>query len=158
MAESRREVPRYLKDGSRAKKNWVQRQCEVCYTWVGSTKIVVDHKEPVISVDDGFQDWNVFVARLWCDKSNLQRICHECHNAKTQSERITRLVKQYGEELDTLEGIVNCDWVAYQIDPKLLLKNINKYIAKKKTKGLEDVVQRAKTLKEKFLQKRKLHV
>lgn len=143
MQASRREVPRYKADGTRHKKNWVQRQCEVCDQWVPSSKMAVDHINPVVSVDDGFNDWNEFIARLWCDKKNLQRICDDCHDKKTASERIARLTKQYTEALDTLQDTIDCDWVAYQIDEKLLLKNIKKYAAKKKTKGLESVVQRA---------------
>lgn len=157
MQASRRESPRYKKDGTRHKKNWVQRQCEVCNAWVSSSKIVADHIAPVVSVEEGFQDWNEFVARLWCDPKNLQRICHTCHDKKTQEERIARLLKQYTAELDTLEDIVKCDWTAYQIDDRLLLKNINKYTAKKKTIGLESVVQRAQILKDKIKKKREKH-
>ncbi len=104
MQESRREVPRFNKDGTRAKKNWVQRQCEVCQNWVGSTKITIDHIDPVISVDDGFQDWNEFVARLWCDKSNLQRICDDCHDKKTAKERFERM---YHNELTLLNDLTS---------------------------------------------------
>lgn len=162
MAESRREVPRYLKDGSLAKKPWVQRQCEVCLQWVGSTKITIDHIDPVIPVNghavraDGSQDWNEFIDRLWCDKSNLQRICDDCHNLKTNGERIARLLKQYNAELDVLERTVEIakgsrDIVGASTNGyKDLLKQVNKYIAKKKTKGLESVVERARTLKEKI--------
>lgn len=103
MQESRREIPRYNKDGSRAKKNWVQRQCQVCDQWVGSSHIVVDHKDPVISIDDGFEDWNEFVARLWCDKSNLQRICDPCHDKKTAKERYERMYSQELQSLDAYE-------------------------------------------------------
>ena len=107
MQESRREVPRYNKDGTRAKKNWVQRQCEVCHTWVGSTKISIDHIDPVISVDDGFQDWNEFVDRLWCNKlgkANLQRICDDCHDKKTAKERYERM---YHQELADLNDVTS---------------------------------------------------
>jgi len=139
MQESRREVPRYLKDGSRAKKDWVQRQCEVCSSWVGSTKISIDHKNPVVSVQDGFNDWNEFVDRLWCPKENLQRICDECHNTKTQAERIGRLTLQYNKELDQLEAELK----AKTIKTSDALKTLKKYLAKKKTPGLIPVVQRA---------------
>src|SRR5260370_1172130 len=84
---------------ARAKKDAVQRQCQVCNNWVGSTHMAVDHIEPVISIEDGFQDWNEFIDRVWCAKSNLQRICDPCHDKKTYAERIARLTKQYTEEL-----------------------------------------------------------
>lgn len=145
MQASRRETPRFNKDGSRHKKNWVERQCQVCNGWVSTSKMAVDHIHPVVSVEEGFQDWNEFVARLWCDPSNLQRICDPCHDKKTQEERIARLLIKYSEELDAIEtdvmkGIVPDDWK----------KLLSKYTAKKKTKGLESVVQRALTLKEKL--------
>ncbi len=146
MAESRREVPRYKKDGTRHKKNSVQRQCQVCDAWVSSSKISVDHISPVISVDDGFQDWNEFIARLWCDKKNLQRICDECHNKKTYEERISRLIKKYMQELDEIELCIKTK----DFDLKITKKQLNKYIAKNKTNGLESVVQRARELKQKI--------
>lgn len=99
----RRDVPKYNKDGSRSKKDAVQYQCQVCENWVGSNYISVDHIEPVISIEDGFQDWNTFVARLWCDKSNLQRICDDCHHTKTQEERFARTFKQEKETLADIE-------------------------------------------------------
>jgi hypothetical protein len=91
--EGRREVPKYKKDGSRAKRDSVQYHCQVCNNWVSSTKISVDHKDPVISTDEGFVDWNTFIARLDCDKVNLQRICDDCHQIKTNAERWDRKLK-----------------------------------------------------------------
>jgi 5-methylcytosine-specific restriction endonuclease McrA len=157
MQESRREEPRYNKDGSRHKKNWVKRQCQVCNNWVSTSKMAVDHINPVVSVDDGFNDWNEFIARLWCDKTNLQRICDDCHDKKTQEERVARLLKQYTEELNDLERHVNLAdgkrnlYGAGTNGYKDLIKLVNKYIAKKKTKGLEQIVERAKEIKERIL-------
>ena len=146
----RREVPKYNKDGSRAKKDAVQYRCNACGEWTKSSAVAVDHIAPVIDVKVGFVDWNQFVDRLFCDASNLQVICDTCHNAKTQAERIARLLIQYTEELDTLESTYKIDWVAYQIDSKLLLKNVKKYIAKKKSVGLSPIVERALELKNRF--------
>ena len=146
LEDSRQEFPRYKKDGARHKKNWVKRQCQVCNEWVSSGHIVVDHIDPVISVAHGKQDWNTFIDRLWCNtsgKTNLQRICDPCHDLKTQGERTTRLFKQYTEELNLIqEAIVNGS-----PELKLLKKTLSRYIAKKKTIGLESIVQRAQTLK-----------
>lgn len=91
LMSGRREIPKYNKDGARAKKNAVQYECQACNTWVSSTEIVVDHISPVIE-DTGFVDWNVFVDRLFCDKSNLQRICDPCHDKKTYEEKVRRLI------------------------------------------------------------------
>jgi hypothetical protein len=152
LEESRQEFPRYKKDGTRHKRNWVKRQCQVCNEWVPSGHIKVDHIDPVISVLEGKQDWNTFVDRLWCNtlgKANLQRICDPCHNIKTQGERIARLTKQYTEELDEIESRFS-SMLPILIKPTIKL--LNKYIAKKKTKGLELIVQRAQRLKDRLKQ------
>ena len=94
LHEARRELPKYKKDGTLAKKPSVQYQCQTCGQWKGSTYVEVDHVIPVIPVDGSFDpknpDWNMYIARLWCDKSNLQRICDECHDKKTAAEREAR--------------------------------------------------------------------
>lgn len=95
LMDGRREVPKFKKDGTPAAKPAVQYRCQVCEAagrdgWVSSTKISVDHVDPVIPVDATFTDWNTFVDRLWCPKSNLQRICDDCHNIKTAEERVAR--------------------------------------------------------------------
>ena len=144
MMKVRREVPKFNKDGSRAKKDSVQYRCNVCQTYVGSTHVAVDHITPVISVSEGFVDFNTFIERLFCDVNNLQVICDDCHNLKTNSERIARLTKQYTEELDGIEEQIKNS----SLSPKEAIKQLKKYIAKKKTVGLSSVVQRACSLKE----------
>ena len=149
VQSSRKEAPRYNKDGSRHKKNWVQRECQVCGAWVSSSKINVDHIVPVVSVDEGFIDWNTFVSRLFCNKNNLQRICSTCHDNKTHKETTSRLYKKYMEELDKLEVTISVS----NISTKELTKTLNKYIAKKKTIEFQSVVQRAQELKNKIKEK-----
>ena len=90
LQRHRRSMPRINQDGNRSKRDAVQYQCMVCNLWVSSTDIAVDHIDPVISVEDGFQDWNVFVQRLFCDASNLQTVCSTCHQEKTNRERKAR--------------------------------------------------------------------
>jgi 5-methylcytosine-specific restriction endonuclease McrA len=148
MHKVRREVPRYNKDGSRAKKDAVQYLCAVCGTWTGSMSISVDHIAPVVAVEVGFIDWNQFVARLFCGPENLQVICDTCHNQKTNAERIARLTKQYTLELDELERTLDSSSLP------LTLKTLKKYIAKSKTPGLQLIVERAKGLRDKILIKR----
>lgn len=156
MGKVRREIPKYNKDGSRAKKDAVQYRCSPCGEWVGSTRCAVDHISPVIAVEDGFVDWNNFVSRLFCGADNLQVICDTCHNQKTNAERIARLTKQYTEELDKIEVQLNIAdnhrnlyGAANAFDE--MIQNLKKYIAKKKTIGLEPIVERALRLKERAL-------
>lgn len=144
LMKNRREVPKYRKDGTRAKRDAVQYQCNLCNEWVGSTKIAVDHIEPVISVDEGFIDFNTFIERLFCDADNLQPICETCHRLKTNAERIARLVKQYSAELDSLESGIQ----AKTIPAKEAKEKLRKYISKKKTDGLKGIADRATKLRE----------
>jgi hypothetical protein len=165
LNESRQEFPRYKKDGTLAKKPWVKRQCEVCGSWVSSTKIAIDHIDPVVPPEGfpaHFDLWDritLFLKRLWCDKSNLQRICDECHDKKTYSERIDRLLKKYEDELDLIEGEIDKTMKSesFKTNSKLYIKGWNKelskYTAKKKTIGLESVVQRAQKIKDLIKQK-----
>ena len=71
MMQNRREIAKFNNDGSRSKKDAVQYLCNVCKEWVSSTRISVDHIDPVISVDDGFVDWNTFVAKVFCAHSSV---------------------------------------------------------------------------------------
>lgn len=164
LNESRQEFPRYKKDGTLAKKPWVKRQCEVCSAWVSSTKIAIDHIDPVVPPNgfpansDMWDRITIFLKRLWCDKSNLQRICDDCHDKKTYKERIERLTKQYTIELDEIEYGLRTFSGPHKVDEKTWAgivkeqkKLLSKYIAKKKTPELMPVVQRALTIKENLL-------
>ena len=139
MNKVRREVPKFNKDGSRAKKDAVQYLCSKCLEYVKSTAISVDHIVPVIGVDDGFIDWNTFVNRLFCSEENLQVVCKGCHDAKTASERSERLTKRYTAELDAIE---------LGGPSKENIKLLAKYINKKKT--FEKVSARALALRDQF--------
>lgn len=150
LNESRQEFPRYKKDGSRAKKNWVKRECEVCHSWVPSSQIAIDHIDPVVP-PEGFPThldmWEriiIFLKRLWCPFSNLQRICDTCHAIKSQSERISRLTLKYTEELDLLEKELEDGTSTFTSCKKQLAK----YISKKKSIGLVTISERAQKLKD----------
>lgn len=103
LLESRREVPKFNKDGSRSKKNSVQYQCQTCGEWVSSTKVSIDHVNPVVPPDGSFDpkdpDWNMYIKRLWCDKSNLAPICHSCHDSKTKAEGEVRKQLRHSQKV-----------------------------------------------------------
>ena len=96
LKEGRRYFAKYTKDGTRAKKDGVEIHCQVCNQWVRAPiKVAVDHIEPVVPTDGSWKDdWNLFIARLWCAKSNLQRICSPCHDIKTAAERDVRAAQK----------------------------------------------------------------
>jgi 5-methylcytosine-specific restriction endonuclease McrA len=131
LKKVRREVPRYNKDGSRGKRDAVQYQCAVCKSFVGSTKVEVDHIIPVIEVNEkGFVDWNMFVERLFCGPENLQVICDPCHDTKTHDERMKRQALKDRVVLDEIEERLKS--VSTIAEEKELKKQVSKFLTKTK--------------------------
>lgn len=131
LKKVRREVPRYNQDGSRGKRDAVQYQCAVCKTWVGSTKVEVDHIIPVIEVNEkGFVDWNTFVERLFCKAEALQVICDPCHDKKTAQERMKRQAFKDRVALDKIEERLKSAWTIEE--EKTLKKQVSKFLTKTK--------------------------
>ena len=64
-------------------------RCEGCKEERRSKEVAVDHIVPVVS-EDGFQDWNTFIERLFCSVDMLQVLCHPCHDIKTKAENLVR--------------------------------------------------------------------
>ena len=139
--EGKRKVPHYNADGTRSKVDRVELHCEVCDRWLPSKLFSgVDHIEPVVEMT-GFRDWNTFVSRLNCDPSNLQRICEECHQKKSNIERMTRLRLSYTQELDIIESNL------FSGNDKDTLKRLTVLASKHKFVELADMADRAKNLK-----------
>lgn len=65
-------------------------RCELCNTSLRNGEYALDHKAPVVDLKRGFQDWNIYIDRLFCDASGLQLICQTCHDLKTKKEQIIR--------------------------------------------------------------------
>ena len=126
LRKVRREVPRYRQDGSRAKKDAVQYLCNICKNYVRSTMVSVDHIIPVVSIDEGFVDFNTFIARLFCDASNLQVICDDDHQKKTNAERSERNRKKDLAELNQIQSTI-----AWGL-PKEHKKNLKRFLSPKK--------------------------
>lgn len=126
LLKTRREVPKYRKDGTRAKKDAVQYQCNVCKKYVGSTHVSVDHIIPVVP-ETGFTDWKDFIERLFCGPENLQCICSSCHDLKTKKERQARRKLQYERQIADLMAKPNLE----AEDLKLMFK-LQKKLAKLK--------------------------
>lgn len=149
LMKVRREVPRYNKDGSRGKRDAVQYQCNVCKSWVGSTKVEVDHIIPVIETNEhGFVDWNMFVDRLFCGPENLQVICDPCHDKKTHEEQQKRQAAKDRVKLDKLEQDLQCAWTVEK--ERDLKKQLAKFLTKKK---VPETKERALKLKQILIDK-----
>lgn len=48
-----------------------------------------DHKIPVIG-PEGFQTWDLFIERLYCEADGFEAKCKECHRAITKHENEQR--------------------------------------------------------------------
>ena len=64
--------------------------CSNCRNKVGNKDICVDHKNPVVSVEDGFVDWNVYIQRMFVESDGLTALCKKCHDFKTLVENKQR--------------------------------------------------------------------
>ena len=55
--------------------------------------IFTDHIDPVVDPAEGFTTWDEYIERLFCESTNLQVLCRECHNLKTADEKAIRSKK-----------------------------------------------------------------
>jgi len=78
---------RQAKVGSRGRADLYK--CEICEKVLQRSEAQVDHKTPVTPLK-GWDSWDGFIARLFCDVSDLQVICKPCHKTKTLEENETR--------------------------------------------------------------------
>ena len=54
-------------------------KCEICEELFTSKEIEVHHKIPVIDKEVGFENWDIYIQRLFCEVENLQVLCKPCH-------------------------------------------------------------------------------
>lgn len=64
--------------------------CALCQGVFTRKQVSADHRVPVVDPKTGFVDWNTFIPRLFCEASNFQIICDDCHDKKTAKERNIR--------------------------------------------------------------------
>lgn len=68
------------------KRQKFEYQCNTCKKWFPEKQINVDHIVGAGSLNCG-ADLEGFVERLFCEQDNLQVLCSDCHNKKTQLEK-----------------------------------------------------------------------
>lgn len=68
------------------KRQKFEYQCKSCKNWFPEKQINVDHIIPAGSLNCA-EDLPGFVERLFCEQDNLQVLCENCHNIKTQNEK-----------------------------------------------------------------------
>lgn len=71
-------------------KTWCK--CNICKEPEAKSYMVVDHIDPVIPIDTTFEELGAdkTIDRIWCDPSNLQAVCPDCHDEKTSKEKIAK--------------------------------------------------------------------
>lgn len=70
-------------------------QCAECKGEFPSSQIQIDHIDPVVDPEKGFEGWDVMVERMFCDSEGLQVLCKPCHKVKSQTEKdISNAVKR----------------------------------------------------------------
>lgn len=156
MKAGKRYVPKFNADKARSKKDSVEFLCNVCKIWVkasvgGKGNVQVDHIVPVISVENTsgkVQDWNLFKAKLFCPKNNLQIICKTCHILKSNDERNKRNSLKDKIALDLIEERLKSAWTIDE--EKELKKQVSKFTSKTKA---PETIQRAISLKKIILDK-----
>jgi 5-methylcytosine-specific restriction endonuclease McrA len=62
-------------------------QCNKCLGAFPAKDVQVDHISPLIDPSIGFTNWDDVVNNLFCEKSNLQVLCVDCHKIKTGLEK-----------------------------------------------------------------------
>jgi hypothetical protein len=73
-------------------------RCEKCRKL--TDHVDIDHKEPAVDPVLGWQGYDIFIQRLFCDVSNLQGICLRCHELKSDKESKVRKVNKKKISLD----------------------------------------------------------
>ena len=69
-------------------------RCAACDNEFVSNDVQVDHISPAVDPAKGFVSWDVYVDRLFCETSNLQVLCLNCHKKKTSEEKLLRTKKK----------------------------------------------------------------
>lgn len=62
-------------------------RCASCQVEWPAKEVQVDHKEPVVVPNVGFISWDIYIERLFCERTNLQVLCRTCHKLKSQLEK-----------------------------------------------------------------------
>ena len=76
--------------------------CNVCGEAHPTNKTFIDHIDPVVPIGMTYKDITLeeYMENMWCDKSNLQLICKDCHHEKSQAENKERRANK-GKKIET---------------------------------------------------------
>lgn len=72
-----------------------QYKCEKCQAVFKLREVQVDHKNPCVDPIKGWENTQVWVARLFCPSEDLQVLCQDnCHPKKSKKENKVRREKK----------------------------------------------------------------
>ncbi len=84
---------------STGRKKYAYR-CAMCEGIFKSGEVKMDHIDPAVPLE-GWQGFDVFIERMFCDEEGFQCLCEGCHDEKTGIEREER--KRFREIQKTLD-------------------------------------------------------
>ena len=64
-------------------------ECAACGVVSKSGEVKMDHIDPAVPLD-GWQGFDIFIERMFCDEEGFQCLCEGCHDEKTGIEREER--------------------------------------------------------------------
>ena len=62
-------------------------KCKACEIDFPAKEVQVDHINPIIDPVAGFTTWDDVIDNMFCERSNLQVLCKDCHKLKTKEEK-----------------------------------------------------------------------
>jgi 5-methylcytosine-specific restriction endonuclease McrA len=79
-----------------------ENDCKECGKWFAlkDGKLEIDHKEEIGPFSG---DWNEYINRMFCDQSNLQRLCIQCHLIKTSRFNSTLRYERKNKNIDPMD-------------------------------------------------------
>lgn len=68
--------------------------------------VFVDHIVPITNPETGFTSWDEVINNMFCEMDNLQVLCKQCHDIKTQQEKeIAAKFRAARKELDEYDDL-----------------------------------------------------
>jgi hypothetical protein len=67
-------------------------RCRICKLVFSRKGVSIDHIEPVVDPERGWQGWDEYLKRMFCPKEGFQIICQKDHDKKTLKETRVRVI------------------------------------------------------------------
>lgn len=74
--------------------------CESCGVIGGKKDFQMDHIIPIVDPEKGFEGFDKYIDRMFCEADGFQRLCKPCHEDKTAKENSTRKESKKKKRLD----------------------------------------------------------